>query len=463
MSDTERATVLLADDEDTLRNNLALVLQEEGFDVIACADGSKALHALKRRSVDALITDLRMAGVCGMDLIAHARKLAPDAIIIVITAFGQVETAVEAMKAGAQDYICKPLIFDEVIFKLKRLLAHDHLEKENKLLREQIRKTQWPVQLIGQSEAIKNISETIQRIAQTTSSVLICGESGTGKEVVARAIHYSGVTREKPFVAVNCGGLTDSLIESELFGHRRGAFTGADADHPGYFEAANGGTLFLDEIGNLPYHTQAVLLRSIEERAVTRVGDITPRPVNLRIVTATNRDLERAIEAGEFREDLFFRLNVIRIVIPPLRERREDIPLLIEHFVKKYNAELNRHCPGFTPDAVDLLCGQSWRGNVRELENVVEHALIFNDDEPVDVEGLALAAGCAAPVSVGALELKAATRAFERRHILQVLARFDHNKSATAEALGIGLSSLYRKMEELEIAAKAPNEAVGTT
>ena len=260
-----RATVLLADDEETLRNNLAQVLADEGFDVIACPDGTEALRALKETTIDALITDLRMPGIRGMDLIDQATRLAPDATIIVITAFGEVETAVEAMKKGARDYLCKPLIFDELIFKLKRLLAHDDLVKETKFLRDQVRQAHDVSGIVAESPAMTAILTTVKRIAHTMSNVLICGASGTGKEVLARALHYAGVTRDKPFVAVNCGGLVNTLVESELFGYRRGAFTGAESDRMGYFEAADGGTLFLDEIGNLPLKSQAVLLRAIEE------------------------------------------------------------------------------------------------------------------------------------------------------------------------------------------------------
>ncbi len=455
-------TILLADDEDTLRTNLAEVLKDEGFDVIACADGSEALRALKAGPVDAIITDLRMPGICGMDLLDHANKLAPDASIIVITAFGEVETAVDAMKKGARDYLCKPLIFDELIFKLKRLLTHRDLAKQNKILHEQIRQTYAYEEIVGQSPAMQAIVETIKRIAHTTSNVLICGESGTGKEVLARALHYSGITRDKPFIAVNCGALVDTLVESQLFGYRRGAFTGADTDRTGYFEAADGGTLFLDEIGNLPLVSQAVLLRAIEERAITRVGDNRPRKVNIRLVAATNRDLERGIDAGEFREDLYYRLNVIRITVPPLRERPEDIRALIGHFVGKYNAELNCDCPGFDEEALRTMCGHRWRGNVRELENVVERALIFAGDHVVRRVDLAVDIDKGQPLPSLSTNLRSATRDFERRHICKVLAMNDHNKAATAEAMEIGLSSLYRKMEELGIAKSSNQSAVST-
>ncbi len=452
-----RQTVLLADDEDTLRTNVAQVLEEEGFDVIACPDGAEALRALKAHDIDALITDLRMPGVTGMDLIGHARKLAPEAIIMVITAFGEVETAVQAMQQGASEYICKPLIIDELVFKLKRLLAHGQLAKENKLLRAQIRETQGPPVIIGRSPAICAIRDTIQRIAHTMSNVLICGESGTGKEVVARALHYCGATQDKPFIAVNCGGLTDTLVESELFGYRRGSFTGAETDRAGYFQAADGGSLFLDEIANLPMSSQAVLLRAIEQKAVTRVGDSRPRPVNIRVIAATHRDLEKAIETGEFREDLYYRLNVIRITVPPLRERREDIPLLIEDFVQKYNAELQSTCPGFSDEAMEAMCGQRWRGNVRELENVVERALIFADGQVVELDDLSIAVGESASGDTRSMNLRTAARQFERAHIIKVLNATGNNKVATAEALGIGLSSLYRKMEELGISKEAGN------
>jgi len=450
-----QATILLADDEATLRNNLAQVLSEEGFDVIACQDGAEALKALKTNAVDAIITDLRMPGVPGMQLIDHAKDLASEAVIIVITAFGEVETAVEAMKKGASEYICKPLIFTDVIFKLKQLLAQHDLARENKVLREQVSRDYDFSSIVARSPAMAAIVDTIRRIAHTMSNVLLLGESGTGKEVLARALHYNGVTANKPFVAVNCGGLTENLIESQLFGYRRGAFTGANSDRAGYFETANGGTLFLDEIGNLPLSGQAVLLRAIEEKAIIRVGDTRSRKVNLRIVAATNQDLETTVEEGTFRRDLFYRLNVIHATIPPLRDRKEDIPALIECFVKKYNAELNCHCPGFTPAALEAMRAHAWPGNVRELENTVERALIFAGDRPIELDDLPAALRGAVRDAPGTGEpatLRTASREFERRHIIKMLTRFDNNKASAAKALGIGLSSLYRKMEELNIA-----------
>ena len=446
---------MLADDEDTLRTNLAQVLTEEGFDVIACPTGTEAIRALRQNTIDALITDLRMPGATGMEVIDQARKLADEATIIVITAYGEVDTAVEAMKKGASDYICKPLNFDEVIFKLKRLLQHDALVKQNRQLREELHRKIVGTDFVARSEAMRAIFATVQRISHTMSNVLIAGESGTGKEVLARALHHDGITKDKPFVAVNCGGLVDNLVESELFGYRRGAFTGADRDTTGYFEAANGGTLFLDEIGNLPLASQAVLLRAIEQKAITRVGDNRPRPVNIRIVAATNRDLEKAIEAREFREDLYYRLNVVRLSIPPLRERAEDIDALAVHFVEKYNAELKCDCLGFSPDAMEAMRRHQWRGNVRELENVVERALIFAGDRLVDLADLSIVAREQDRSGPFSKDLRSAVREFEREHIDKVLKAHDYNKVAAAETLGIGLSSLYRKMEELEISKTA--------
>ena len=445
-------TILVADDEDTLRTNLARVLQDEGFDVIACADGKEAAEALKANAIDVLITDLRMPGMRGMDLIDHTAQRSPETTIMVMTAFGEVETAVEAMRKGARDYLCKPLNFDELIVKLKRFMADSETARQNRVLREQIRRTENVAGVVADSPPMTMILDTLRRIAHTTSNVLICGESGTGKEVLARVLHHSGITKDKPFVAVDCGALVDSLIESQLFGYRKGSFTGASSDRMGYFEVADGGTLFLDEIGNLTLKSQAVLLRAIEEKTITRVGDNRPHPVNIRIVAATNRDLEKGIESGEFREDLYFRLNVVRITVPPLRERPEDILPLVWHFTQKYNAELKCNCPGFTARATEAMMTNRWRGNVRELENVVERALIFAGDRPIDVQDLPFVPGAVSLLGTMPADLRAAIREFERQHLLRIIARCSNDKNAAAEMLGIALSSLYRKLEEFGIA-----------
>jgi DNA-binding NtrC family response regulator len=449
-----RPSILLADDEDTLREHLAQVLIDEGFEVIACRDGTEALRTLEKQAVDAIVTDLRMPGVSGMELIDHATQLAAETPIIVITAFGDVNTAIEAMKRGAQDYLCKPLMFDELILKLRQVLGHSDLVRENRALRDQIHRDCDFSGIVAESPAMRETLDVVKRVAHTRSNVLLLGESGTGKEALARTLHYNGITRDKAFVAVNCGGLTASLIESELFGHRKGTFTGASADRIGYFEAAHGGTLFLDEIGSLPVASQPILLRAIEEKAIIRVGDTRSIKVDIRIIAATNGDIEEAIAAGEFREDLYYRLNIIRINLPALRERTEDIPPLIRHFVDKYNRELNASCPGFCSEATLAMCGHPWRGNVRELENVVERALIFAPDRAVEIRDLPPDLRGEGGDSPDALDLRRAMRDYERNHISQVLAYTGGDKSEAANILGIGLSSLYRKLDDMQIRLK---------
>ena len=446
-----RPSILLADDEDTLRENLAQILDDEGFDVIQCRDGTEALRTIESRTVDAIVTDLRMPGISGMELIGHATRLAADTPILVITAFGEVNTAVEAMRKGASDYLCKPLLFDELILKLRQTLTHSDLARENRILRDQVERGGDISGLVAASPPMREILDLIQQVAHTRSNVLLLGESGTGKEAFARALHYHGITKDKAFVPVNCGGLTESLIESELFGHRRGAFTGATADRVGYFEAADGGTLFLDEIGSLPVSSQSILLRAIEEKAIVRVGDTRERKVDIRIIAATNGNIEEAIEKGEFREDLFYRLNIIRIDLPPLRERAEDIPPFLSHFVTKYNRELNAQCPGFSSEATIAMCGHRWPGNVRELENVVERALIFAHDRPVEMGDLPAEVRAGAGSGPESLDLRGAMREYERSHVLKVLTHHGGDKAEAAKTLGIGLSSLYRKLDEMKI------------
>ena len=453
-------TILLAEDEATLRENLAQVLEESGYGVVRCRDGSEALQAVNSESIDAIITDLRMPGVSGLDLIRKANELSPETPIIVITAFGEIETAVEAMKRGAREYICKPLNFNEVVLKLNHHLHHRSLVRENKILKKQLGGNHRLETIVAESAAMKAVVATIRQVAHTMSSVLLTGESGTGKEVVARALHSSGVTSARPFVPVNCGGLTGTLLESQLFGYRKGAFTGAAADRPGYFETANGGTLFLDEVGNLPLPGQAALLRAIEEKAVTRVGDTRSRRIDLRIVAATNRDLDKDVAEGRFREDLFYRLNVIRAELPPLRERPEDVPPLVERIVRKLNRELGAACPGVTDAAAAALRAHPWPGNVRELENAIERALIFAGDKPISMDHLPITVASAGRRADEPDDLRAATRAFERQYIVRTLAHHDGNKAEAAKALGIGLSSLYRKIDELGI-GKAHGVAAG--
>jgi transcriptional regulator with PAS, ATPase and Fis domain len=324
------------------------------------------------------------------------------------------------------------------------------------VITEQLAQTSTFHNLVGKSAIMAKLFEVVRKLSVVKSNVLVIGESGTGKELFARALHYNGPLRTKPFVAVNCGAIPGTLIESELFGYRRGAFTGAIRDKVGYFEAANGGTLFLDELTTLPMTVQSSLLRVLEERVVVPVGDTQPRPVDVRIVSASNRDLDRMVGAGEFREDLLFRLNVVRLLLPPLRQRKEDIPLLVEHFLRKYTDQMGKHVPGVTNGAMRALLNYEWRGNVRELENVIERAVIFADDRPISVQDLPFAPGNASD-DVGE-ELKEALREFERQHIIASLRRHNYDKSEAAKYLSIGISSLYRKLDELEISKNLEEE-----
>jgi two-component system response regulator PilR (NtrC family) len=442
-------TILVAEDEPVLRESLAELLSDEGYEVLQAGNGKEAHDVLLQRPVDLIVSDIRMPEMDGVQLLGHAKQIAPQTPMIMVTAFGTVESAVQAMRAGAHDYLLKPVQFDDLIIKVQRALEFGEMVKTKQVIDEQLASASTFHNLVGESKSMGKLFDTVKKLSTVKSNVLIVGESGTGKELFARAIHYNGLTRDKAFVAVNCGAIPDSLIESELFGYRRGAFTGAMRDKVGYFEAANNGTLFLDEISTLPVSVQSSLLRVLEERMVTPVGDTHPRPINVRIVAASNQDLEKMVTSGEFREDVLFRLNVVKLTLPPLRARREDIPLLVHFFLDKYMKEMNKHVLGLTNGAMRALLNHQWRGNVRELENVIERAVIFAEGREIGVEDL--------PFTVEGLtdevgeDLKDALEQFERQHILYSLRRHNYDKNETAKHLGIGVSSLYRKLEELNI------------
>lgn len=459
-----RPRLLLADDEVTLRESLAQVLREEGMDVTTVGDGRSAVSELERQEFDLLVSDIKMPGIDGLELLRRVHESSPNLGVILITAFGTVESAVEAMRLGAADYIVKPLLFDDLLVKVRRLLQLRDLRRENQQLRAAVEQRAGADRIVGETPAIRHILGLVDRIAQTRSNVLIVGESGTGKELIARAIHLRGITANMPFVPVNCGGIPETLFESEMFGYRRGAFTGANRDKIGCFEAADGGTLFLDEIGNLSNGAQMALLRAIEQKAVVRIGDTRPVQFALRIVSATNRDLRELVAEGKFREDLFFRLNVMQLTLPPLRERISDIPRLVEHFIAKYNAEMKRACSGIRPGALASLTAHGWKGNIRELENVIERALIFAEDRDIDLADLPFAPPPASDTSgAGGLgttgipdNLQDAARTFERQHLAEVLARNSHDKNRAARALNISLPTLYRKLHEHGLAGQEP-------
>ncbi|HVT80862.1 MAG TPA: sigma-54 dependent transcriptional regulator [Phycisphaerae bacterium] len=441
--------LLIAEDEAVLRESLAELFRGEGFDVIDVGDGKAAYNVLLERTVDVVITDIRMPEMDGTVLLSHIQKICPETPVIVLTAYGTVESAVAAMRAGAVDYLLKPMDFNEVLEKVRRALELRELNRAQKVITERLAPESTFHNLVGGSPSMNKLFDLVRKLSTVRSNVLLVGESGTGKELFARAIHYNGITRDKPFVAVNSGAIPATLIESELFGYRRGAFTGALRDKIGYFEAANGGTLFLDEISTLPVAVQSSLLRVLEERVVVPVGDTHARPINVRIIAASNRDLEGMVKSGEFREDLLYRLNVVKMTLPPLRQRKEDIPALVHHFMDKYMHILEKKVAGITNGAMRALLSHDWRGNVRELENVIERAVIFAEDRQIGVEDLPFAAeGLTDDVSE---DLKEALQQFERQHILFALRRHNFDKTETAQHLNIGISSLYRKLDELNI------------
>lgn len=444
-----RKRILIAEDEEVLRESLACLLEDEGYEVVQAADGEVAYKLIVEESFDLVLSDMRMPNMDGLTLLDHLKKTAAETPMIIMTAYATVENAVSAMRVGAWDYLLKPVQFDDLLLKIDRAIEFGEMSRDRRVISDQLASETTFHQLVSESPNMIRLFEQVRKLSEVKSSVLLIGESGTGKELFARAIHYNGITRNKPFVAVNCGAISESLIESELFGHRRGAFTGAIRDKVGYFETANGGTLFLDEISTLPIGVQSSLLRVLEERAVVPVGDTRSRALDLRVMAASNQDLDAMVRDKLFREDLLFRLNVVTIVIPPLAERRADIPLLVHHFIDKYNKLLNKNVVGVTNGAMRAFLAHGWRGNVREVENVIERALIFIEGREITLEDLPFEE---VEVSEEASEdLKESLRQFERQHIIYALRRHLYDKGETAKQLGIGISSLYRKLEELEI------------
>jgi len=441
--------ILIVDDERVIRETLSTILDEENMETRLAVNGREALELLEKTNFDLIITDLKMPEIGGLELLEKVMQRAPQTSVIIITAYGSMESAIEALRLGAYDYLVKPLDFDDVIIRVKRLLEHRELIRENRILRQAIERKYSFSNIIGESPSMKRVFRMIEKVADTKGNVLIYGKSGTGKELVARAIHFNSPRKNKPFVAINCGAIVDTLMESELFGHKKGAFTGAVQDKTGYFVAANGGTLFLDEVGEIPLHLQVKLLRAIESHEIIPVGGTEPIPVNVRIIAATNRDLEKAVEKGQFRVDLFYRLNVVQIRLPALSERREDIPLLVNHFIQKYSRELNRKVSGVDNETMQILMNHEWKGGIRELENVIERALILSDREVITREDLPRSiVGTARLFESPAHNLKQALAMFEKAYIREILQKTGGDKEKAAKLLGIGLSSLYRKLDE---------------
>jgi len=436
-----KRSILVVDDEPTIQQALRWSLEEEGWFVVSASSGEEALECLDAESFDIIISDVILPGIDGLQLLERAKSHVSAASVILITAYATVDTAIEALRKGASDYVRKPFKLDDLKFRVRRLLEQRGWVAGG-APRPLVDAGDGERLIVGESRAIEAVRQQIAKSAPTVSHVLVTGETGTGKELVARAIHAGSTRRRERLVAINCGAIPESLCEAQLFGHVRGAFTGAVQASPGVFALANHGTLFLDEIGDLPRELQVKLLRVLDEQEVWPVGGRAPLRVDTRVIASTNRDLREETAAGRFREDLYYRLNVVQIVLPPLRVRREDIPLLVEHFIGRFTTKLGKRCLGIAPDALRALMDHEWRGNVRELEHVIESAMIAGDgatvalgDLPPDLR--------TAPVEVS---LKEATRRFERQHILDVLVQTQFDKREAARRMGVSLASLYRKL-----------------
>jgi len=446
-----RHRILVIDDDMEMCGLLSDLLAGEGFYVIPMSDSLEASKLLKREEFDLIITDLKMKGLKGLDLLEEANRVAPLTPVIIITAFGTIESAIKAMKMGAYDYITKPFQMDELLLTVNKALETRLLKKEVFRLRKEIESRYDFHQLIGKSPSMQKIYDLIERISDSSSNVLITGESGTGKELVAKAIHYNGVRKEGSFVPINCAAIPETLLESELFGYKKGAFTDAKSDKKGLIFEAHEGTLFLDEITEMPLSLQAKLLRVIETREVRPLGDTSAYSVDVRIISTSNRDIESLIQQGKFREDLYYRLKVIDIEMPPLRERKEDIPLLIQNFINKFSQEFKKRISGVSEEALKLLLNHSWPGNVRELENVIQRAITLSQHEEILPEDLpsALLQREEENLFAKAMEKKFTLNQLEKEYIKRVLLNTGGNKSKAAEILGLDRKTLYRKLQEL--------------
>jgi two-component system response regulator PilR (NtrC family) len=456
--------ILIVDDEPSMRDLLSILLNRAGYLVTTVEDGEAAITQIGKEIFDVVITDMKMPKVGGLDVLKAVKKASPDTVVLVITAFASTDSAVEAMKCGAYHYLTKPFKMDEVELIIRNALEKRRLSTENMLLKREMADHSSLAQIVGTSEAMKKVFDLVRKVADATSNVLIGGESGTGKELVARAIHYNSARCTMPFVTVNCSALPETLLESELFGHMKGSFTGAISNKPGLFEVANGGTVFLDEIGDTTPATQVKLLRVIQEREFRRVGGTKDVKVDVRIIAATNKDLEKAVAEGEFREDLYYRLDVIPIRLPPLRMRSSDIPLLANHFLERFSKAVSKPVPTLTPEAIRVLVAHEWRGNVRELENLIERVVAIgsgpevSDEEirswlhrPAAVPVAQADGGLPADLPPEGLDLEDLISRIEKDLLLKALERSKWVKKKAARLLGLNSRSFRYRLEKYAI------------
>ncbi len=438
--------ILVVDDEAAMRESLKDWLMEDGYEVGLASSGEEAITMAQEKSWAIILLDLKMPGLDGLETLKILKEVDPDIEILMMTAYATVDTAVHAMKEGAFDYLVKPFDPDEIEMQISKIVAHKELILENVLLRKKLEEKYEFDEIIGKSDAMQEIFELISRVAPTDSTVLITGESGTGKELIAKAIHGNSSRCYMPFIAVSCGALPETLLESELFGYEKGAFTGAEHTRRGRFEMADEGTLFLDEIGDISLKTQVDLLRVLQQKEFRRLGSENLTKVDVRILAATNRDLQRAIREENFREDLYYRLNVISLHVPPLRERKEDIPLLVKAFIHKYCLEMNKESVGIAPSALKMLTDYDWPGNVRELENIIERALVIGKGKQIVTDDLPLSQG-----RLSAVKLPNSLKMMEKMHITKILDDSNWNISRAAKELEIDRQTLYNKIEKYKI------------
>lgn len=466
-----KSRILVVDDEASIREFMEIFLKKEGYEVTLAEDGAKAKDLLAKKTFDMTISDLQMPNLTGMELLKHGRESYPEMVFVMMTAFGTLENAVEAMKMGAYDYLTKPCKIDEVRLVIQNALRTKNLEVENRVLKKELVKEYSFQNIVGNSAAMHAIFDLVKRVSVTPTNVLITGESGTGKEVVAKAIHYNGPLKDRPFVTVNCGAIPENLMESEMFGHKKGSFTGAIADKAGLFETADGGSLFLDEVGELPMSIQVKLLRAIQERVIRRVGATDDSKVDVRIIAATNRNLEDMVAKGTFRQDLYYRLNVINIKTPSLRERREDIPLLATHFLKKYNDKLGKNIGGISVEAMEIMKKYDYPGNVRELENLVERTVALEGGATIlpeslppivnTVSGRKMASSNEIEIGDEGLDLDKVVGQIEKELLIKAIHAAGGVKKRAAKLLHISFRSMRYRIEKYNLGIVGDDELDG--